>query len=189
MSVCAARQLGTMQFACGLLAGSKYISHQAFAVVFIRWKHANHLPLPFLSSVVDCTVLSVPSSARITVPVPCTASVPEVGRLFRPTLTRVGLCYLTMRFSTSTAAAALALACSAAPTSGGYNLHEKRDGQPHAWQKRHRAVADHVLPIRIALKQRNLENSASYIYDVADPSSPNFGKPGLGTRDSGTLDA
>lgn len=84
-----------------------------------------------------------------------------------------------MRFSTAAAMAALVLACSAAPTSGSrYNLHEKRDGQPHAWQKRHRAVADQVLPIRIALKQRNLENAADYIYDVADPSSPNFGKPG-----------
>lgn len=83
-----------------------------------------------------------------------------------------------MRFSTAAATAALVLACSAAPTSGSkYNLHEKRDSHPHAWQKRHRAVADQVLPIRIALKQRNLENAADYIYDVADPSSPNFGKP------------
>ncbi|KAK7739386.1 hypothetical protein SLS63_001729 [Diaporthe eres] len=81
-----------------------------------------------------------------------------------------------MHFSTAAAAAALVLACTAAPTSGRYNLHEKRDGQPHAWQKRHRAVADQVLPIRIALKQRNLDNAASYIYDVADPNSPNFGK-------------
>lgn len=84
-----------------------------------------------------------------------------------------------MHFSIAAAAAALVLACTAAPTSGRYNLHEKRDGQPHAWQKRHRAVADQVLPIRIALKQRNLENTASYIYDVADPNSPNFGKPAL----------
>lgn len=82
-----------------------------------------------------------------------------------------------MRFSIAAVAAALALAGSAAPTSGRYNIHEKRDGQPHAWQKRHRAVADQVLPIRIALKQRNLENAESYIYDVADPNSPNFGKP------------
>lgn len=84
-----------------------------------------------------------------------------------------------MRFSTAAAAAAVVLACSAAPTSGRYNLHEKRDGHPHAWQKRHRAVADQMLPIRIALKQRNLDNAASYIYDVSDPSSPNFGKPAL----------
>lgn len=81
-----------------------------------------------------------------------------------------------MRFLTAAAAAALVLACSAAPTSGRYNVHEKRDGKPHAWQKRHRAVADQILPIRIALKQRNLENAEAYIYDVANPNSPNFGK-------------
>ncbi|POS69843.1 Pro-kumamolisin [Diaporthe helianthi] len=82
-----------------------------------------------------------------------------------------------MRFSTAAAAvaSALVLACSAAHTSGQYNLYEKRDSEPHAWQKRHRAVADQILPIRIALKQRNLENAEAYIYDVANPSSPNFG--------------
>lgn len=89
------------------------------------------------------------------------------------------LSFLIMRFSTAVATAAFIVACSAAPASGKYNLHEKRDGRPHAWQKRHRAVADQVLPIRIALRQRNVENAESYIYDVADPSSPNFGKPAL----------
>ncbi|KAI0858825.1 peptidase S8/S53 domain-containing protein [Xylaria cubensis] len=73
------------------------------------------------------------------------------------------------------------LACSAipalaAPSSSGHVLHEKRDGEPHLWQKRDRATPSQVLPIRIGLRQRNLENAESYIYEVADPNSPNFGK-------------
>ncbi|RYC54461.1 hypothetical protein CHU98_g11749 [Xylaria longipes] len=74
-----------------------------------------------------------------------------------------------------------ALACSAvpslaAPSSTGHVLHEKRDGEPHLWRKRDRATSSQVLPIRIGLRQRNLENAESYIYEVADPDSPNFGK-------------
>lgn len=86
---------------------------------------------------------------------------------------------LAMRFFfTAAAAAAFALACSAVnPTpSSKHTVHEKRDGQPHAWQKRHRALADHVMPIRIALRERNIEKADSYILDVADPKSPNFGE-------------
>ncbi|KAJ4422716.1 hypothetical protein N0V82_002613 [Gnomoniopsis sp. IMI 355080] len=82
-----------------------------------------------------------------------------------------------MRFLTAAATAALVLTCSAVPTtSSRHVLHEKRDGRPHAWHKRHRAIADQVMPIRIALRERNLENAEQYINDVADPRSPNFGK-------------
>lgn len=82
-----------------------------------------------------------------------------------------------MRFFTATAVAVFALTCSAAPTtSSKHALHEKRDGEPHAWEKRDRALSEHVMPIRIALRERNIENADSYIFDVADPRSPNFGK-------------
>ena len=69
--------------------------------------------------------------------------------------------------------------CSAAPSSRNTDhvLHEERSGIPHQWAKRDRAAAHHVMPIRIALRQRNLENADKYIYDVSDPKSPNFGKP------------
>lgn len=81
-----------------------------------------------------------------------------------------------MRFLTATAAAVFMLTCSAAPTaSSKHALHEKREGKPHAWEKRDRALADHVMPIRLALRERNIENADSYILDVADPRSPNFG--------------
>lgn len=82
-----------------------------------------------------------------------------------------------MHLLTAATTAALVLTCLAVPTtSSKHVLHEKRDGHPHSWHKRHRAVADHVMPIRIALRERNLENAEQYIHDVADPRSPNFGK-------------
>jgi len=91
-----------------------------------------------------------------------------------------------MRFSTLVGALASSAAlCSAAPPSSGrrHMLHEKRDGEPHIWTKRERANPDHVLPIRIGLRQRNLENAESYIYEVSDPTSPNFGKIPIATLD------
>ncbi|KAH8810891.1 peptidase S8/S53 domain-containing protein [Xylogone sp. PMI_703] len=82
-----------------------------------------------------------------------------------------------MRFSTVVATAALALTCSAAPSlSSRHVLHEKREAAPHEWEKRDRALAHQVLPIRLALRERNIENAEQYIYDVSDPSSANFGK-------------
>ncbi|KAF2232132.1 subtilisin-like protein [Viridothelium virens] len=64
----------------------------------------------------------------------------------------------------------------AAPSNIKHLLHEKRDGNPHHWGKRSRAPSTGILPIRIGLRQRNLENAEEYIKDVSDPSSANFGK-------------
>ena len=67
--------------------------------------------------------------------------------------------------------------CLAAPSLGQskHVVHEKRESRPHQWMKRDRAAGDYVLPIRIALRQKNLENAEKYIYDVSDPTSPNYG--------------
>lgn len=67
--------------------------------------------------------------------------------------------------------------CFAAPafTAEGFTVHEKRSLKPHEWIKRSRARPDDTLPVRIGLKQRNLENAEQYIFDVAHPSSPNYG--------------
>lgn len=83
-----------------------------------------------------------------------------------------------MRFSFLTAAAGLAAIVSAAPRPGNVNhvQHEKRNGEPHQWNKRERALRDEVLPVRIGLKQRNLEHVARFVSDVADPDSRNFGR-------------
>ncbi|KAK4903467.1 hypothetical protein LTR27_000398 [Elasticomyces elasticus] len=65
---------------------------------------------------------------------------------------------------------------SAFPTAEPHVLHEKRDHAPVAWKHHTRAERSTILPVRIGLKQRNLEHAARYIQDVSDPKSPNFGK-------------
>lgn len=83
-----------------------------------------------------------------------------------------------MRFLSVVAAASLISACCAAPSNPYANhiLHEKRSGVPHQWGKRDRAAGHEVMPIRIGLRQRNLEHAERFISDVSDPTSPNFGK-------------
>ncbi len=73
--------------------------------------------------------------------------------------------------------ACLVAACEAAPASTGTHvLHEKRDVLHPAWKVHSRAPRDYVMPMRFALKQRNLEHAERYILEVSDPASPSFGK-------------
>lgn len=79
-----------------------------------------------------------------------------------------------MRFlSTATALASLgaALPSSQSQTS----VHERRIGEPIAWVRQDRANKDLVLPVRIGLKQANLENMYKFVDDVSNPKSKNFG--------------
>lgn len=76
----------------------------------------------------------------------------------------------------SSSALAVAVAGRTSPRYDAHVLHEKRNGEPIAWQKDARAARHHVLPIRIGLKQRNLEHAERFIYDISDPESPNYGK-------------
>lgn len=83
-----------------------------------------------------------------------------------------------MRFLTTQllAAASSFSLCLAAPRSSSHHvLHEKRNVEPHQWSKRDRAVGHETLPIRIGLRQRNLEHGARFLDDISDPDSPNFG--------------
>lgn len=74
---------------------------------------------------------------------------------------------------------ALALVgCSAAVPTGNSDvlvLHEKRDGEPLAWSKHARAAGHQMLPMRIGLKQRNLEHADRFISEISDPASPKYG--------------
>ncbi|PSK33926.1 Protease KEX1 [Elsinoe australis] len=82
-----------------------------------------------------------------------------------------------MQLSSAVITAILALTCAAAPhPRSAWVQHEKRDTTSHQWQRRDRAVPAHVIPIDIALRERNIENTARYVEDVSDPKSPNFGK-------------
>jgi tripeptidyl-peptidase-1 len=56
------------------------------------------------------------------------------------------------------------------------NLHERRDVPSRAWIKRDRVLPSAHLPVKIGLKQQNLDKGYGYLMDVSDPSSPNYAK-------------
>lgn len=81
----------------------------------------------------------------------------------------------TMRFSTIISGAALAVSVLASPIDN-YIVHEKRHAAPFGWKAIGEVKRDGVLPMRIAIKQRNIDQGYNHIMDVSDPESPNFGK-------------
>lgn len=66
----------------------------------------------------------------------------------------------------------------AAPTvnSKRHVVHERRGSLPTHWRKDAELHRDSVLPMRIALSQRNLDRAEEFLMDVSHPDSPNFGK-------------
>ncbi|KAF2706003.1 subtilisin-like protein [Pleomassaria siparia CBS 279.74] len=59
----------------------------------------------------------------------------------------------------------------------GYNVvHEKRSSAPPGWLKREPLEKDAVLPISIALTQRNLDKGYEWLMDVSDPTSSKYGR-------------
>ncbi|OAX42805.1 hypothetical protein K503DRAFT_766419 [Rhizopogon vinicolor AM-OR11-026] len=77
---------------------------------------------------------------------------------------------------TALVALSLAVVSLAGPTPSPYNVHEKRSVIPAGWTRtrRHENVA--TLPLRIALKQNNIESIGDFLYDVSHPESTNYGK-------------
>ncbi|KAG9941557.1 subtilisin-like protein, partial [Aureobasidium melanogenum] len=63
----------------------------------------------------------------------------------------------------------------ASPT-GNYVIHEKRDTAPMGWNKGERLDRRALLPMKIALTQRNLDQAAEYLYEVSHPESPKYGQ-------------
>ena len=57
-----------------------------------------------------------------------------------------------------------------------YRVHEKRTQVPPGWSRTRRLDATFTIPLRIALKQKNIESVGTYLYDVSHPKSPNYGK-------------
>lgn len=55
-------------------------------------------------------------------------------------------------------------------------LHEKRSVAHTGWDKLDRVSPDFVLPIRIGLRQQNLDRGDAWLHDVSDPASSNYGK-------------
>ena len=75
-----------------------------------------------------------------------------------------------------TATLALAALTAASPLKNERVIHEKRDVTSTQWAKRSRVPVDAVLPMRIGLTQRNLHSLEESLYDISDPSSPNYAK-------------
>ncbi|KAI9845406.1 MAG: hypothetical protein M1837_004884 [Sclerophora amabilis] len=78
-----------------------------------------------------------------------------------------------MRFSFFIAIAGLITSTIASPTSH-HVLHEKRDSLPQDWVKRGKLDGRAVIPIRIALAQRNLDRGYESLLEVSDPLSSKF---------------
>ncbi|KAM3435884.1 hypothetical protein NHJ13734_005334 [Beauveria thailandica] len=55
-------------------------------------------------------------------------------------------------------------------------LHKDGHVLDHNWLKEHDFHPNTQISVRIALKQRNLENGMAYLLDVSDPASVNYGK-------------
>ncbi|KAF8141196.1 peptidase S8/S53 domain-containing protein [Boletus edulis] len=81
-----------------------------------------------------------------------------------------------MRCSLSSVALSLALLSSAEPLLSPYNVHEKRTHIPSGWSLTRRHDPTSSIPLRFALKQRNIEGVGNHLYDVSHPKSPNYGK-------------
>lgn len=58
-----------------------------------------------------------------------------------------------------------------------YVVHERRhEHTDQRWSKVAQLDGNHVLPIRIGLKQSNLEHADRWLMEVSDPESPRFGQ-------------
>ena len=72
---------------------------------------------------------------------------------------------------------AVLVACVAAiPAPPTHAIHERRDVNPVKWITREKTPKTAVLPVRIGLTQRNLENGDAMLMDVADPASSGYAK-------------
>lgn len=71
---------------------------------------------------------------------------------------------------------ALVASVIAAPSPTTHILHEKRDAVPFGWERHDTLSSNDVLPMRVALKQNNLDKAEEYLMDVSHPSSPNYGQ-------------
>lgn len=55
-------------------------------------------------------------------------------------------------------------------------VHEKRSAPPSGWQARDRVEGHVKMPLRIGLKQRNLDMGAYFLDEVSNPRSSKYGQ-------------
>lgn len=79
-----------------------------------------------------------------------------------------------MKLSVVSALASVLAVTSALPASTPYLVHEKRLANSNQWKVRDVKLNPRTtLPIRVGLKQSNLERGHDFLMDVSHPSSPN----------------
>jgi tripeptidyl-peptidase-1 len=82
-----------------------------------------------------------------------------------------------MKYSVVLAIAALVAEAAAAPGLAARHVqHEKRSVIPSGWAKRSKLESRRILPMKVALKQSNMENIEDFLMDVSHPESKNYGK-------------
>lgn len=84
-----------------------------------------------------------------------------------------------MRSHSFLALASLLFVATASPLTPGRSdhvVHEKRDLLPSGWQARDRVEGHVKMPLRIGLKQRNLDMGPVYLDEVSNPRSSKYGQ-------------
>jgi tripeptidyl-peptidase-1 len=71
-----------------------------------------------------------------------------------------------MRLLVISVLAVFAVLSSAAPRPSTHAVHEKREASPKQWMKGDRLWSEALLPVRVGLKQRNIENGYDYLLEV-----------------------
>lgn len=81
-----------------------------------------------------------------------------------------------MWYSSLFVLASLAVLGSASPAARSHVVHEKRDSIPSGWQARDRVESHIKMPLRVGLKQRNLDMGPYYLDEVSNPHSSKYGQ-------------
>lgn len=86
---------------------------------------------------------------------------------------------IAMRTHSFLILAALAALGAATPLTSarpGHVVHEKRSTAPPGWVTRDRVEGHLKMPLKIGLKQRNLDMGAHYLDEVSNPRSKKYGQ-------------
>jgi len=81
-----------------------------------------------------------------------------------------------MRFQLLVAISAAAVSASPTWTRGDHVVHERRSKLPSGWTKREAVKGDFVLPLRVGLRQSNLDRAEEFLDKVSNPTSADYGK-------------
>jgi hypothetical protein len=96
---------------------------------------------------------------------------------YSPTISLLTSPIHDMRTSFLITVSIVVLTAFASPANVHYVVHEKRDVEISDWiPKAIEVDRSIIIPLSIALTQRNLEKGQDFLMDVSDPFSPNYGK-------------